>query len=142
MNLVIFGVTFITQKGATYFISDQLSVVGFTVGFVLLDFVLFLTDRSLSWNIPVKAGWVSIFIGILMGAGSFTLFAAYRHGKASIVTPYSQLFPVITVLVAVPVYHETIDVVRGIGIVAALGAGIILSIEKTESPVVLETAKG
>jgi drug/metabolite transporter (DMT)-like permease len=142
LSLVIFGVTFITQKGATYFISDQLSVVGFTVGFVLLDFVLFLTDRSLSWNIPVTAGWVSIFIGILMGGGSFTLFAAYRHGKASIVTPYSQLFPVITVLVAVPVYHETIDVLRGIGIVAALGAGVILSIEKTESPAVLETAEG
>jgi len=142
LSLVIFGVTFITQKGATYFISDQLSVVGFTVGFILLDLVLLLTDSSLSWNIPVTAGWVSIFIGILMGGGSFTLFAAYRHGKASIVTPYSQLFPVITVLVAVPVYHETIDVLRGIGIVAALSAGVILSIEKTESPVVLETAGG
>ncbi len=65
-----------------------------------------------------------------MGAGSLTLFAAYRHGKVSIVTPFSQLFPVITVLVAVPVYHETIDLLRRIGIVAALGAGVILSVEK------------
>ncbi|MCI0423569.1 MAG: DMT family transporter, partial [Acidobacteria bacterium] len=35
LSLVIFGITFITQKGATYFISDELSVVAFTVGFVL-----------------------------------------------------------------------------------------------------------
>jgi len=77
-----------------------------------------------------------------MGAGNLTLFAAYRHGKASIVTPFSQLYPIITVLVAVPLYREPIDLLRGIGIVAALGAGLILSIEKTEPPAVLETAGG
>lgn len=142
LALLIFGITFITQKGATYFISDELSTVAFAAGFVLLDLVLFLTNRSLSWNIPAKAGWVSVFIGILMGAGSLTLFAAYRHGKASIVTPFSQLYPIITVLVAVPLYHEPINLLRGIGIVAALGAGVILSIEKTDSPAVLETAGG
>ncbi len=142
LSLLIFGITFITQKGATYFISDELSTVAFAVGFVLLDLALFLTDRSLSWNIPAKAGWVSVFIGILMGAGSLTLFAAYRHGKASIVSPFSQLYPIITVLVAVPLYHEPIDLLRGIGLLAALGAGVILSIEKTESPAVLETAGG
>ncbi|MGI8783308.1 MAG: DMT family transporter [Acidobacteriota bacterium] len=133
LALLIFGITFITQKGATYFISDELSTVAYTVGFVLLDFFLLLTDRSLSWNIPAKAGWVSVVIGILMGVGSLTLFAAYRHGKASIVTPFSQLYPIITVLVAVPLYHESIDLLRGIGIVAALAAGVILSIENTDS---------
>ena len=142
LALLIFGITFITQKGATYFISDELSTVAFTVGFVLLDLALLPTDRSLSWNIPAKAGWVSVFIGILMGVGSLTLFAAYRYGKASIVTPFSQLYPIITVLVAVPLYHETIDLLRGIGVVAALGAGVILSIEKSDSPAVLETAGG
>jgi drug/metabolite transporter (DMT)-like permease len=132
LALCIFGITYLTQKGATYFISDELSTIAFAVGFVLLDVFLFLTDHSLSWNIPRKAGWVSVFIGILMGGGSLTLFAAYRHGKASIVTPFSQLYPIITVLVAVPVYHETIDLLRGIGIIAALAAGVILSVEKSE----------
>jgi drug/metabolite transporter (DMT)-like permease len=132
LSLVVFGITFLTQKGATYFISDELSTVIYTVGFVLLDFVLVLSDRTLSWNIPKTAGWVSVFIGVLMGVGSLTLFAAYRHGKASIVTPFSQLFPVITVIVAVPLFHESIDLLRGAGIVAALGAGVILSTEKAE----------
>lgn len=141
LALVIFGITFLTQKGATYFISDELSTVAYTVAFLLLDVVLILTDRSLSWNIPARAGWASVFIGLLMGAGSLTLFAAYRHGKASIVTPFSQLFPIITVLMAVPLYHEHIDRLRATGIVAALVAGVILSLEKNE-PIAASEAAG
>ena len=133
LALFIFGITFLTQKGATYFISDELSTVAYTVGFLLLDVVLLFTGSGLTWNIPARAGWISIFIGVLMGLGSLTLFAAYRHGKASIVTPFSQLFPIITVLCAVPLYHEPIDMLRGMGIVLALAAGVILSLEPADA---------
>jgi drug/metabolite transporter (DMT)-like permease len=133
LALVIFGVTFLTQKGATYYISDELSTVAYTVGFVLLALFLLATDRSISWKIPAAAGWASVLIGVLMGAGSLTLFAAYRYGKASVVTPFSQLFPVITVLAAVPLFNERIDLLRGIGIAAALSAGVILSSESADS---------
>jgi drug/metabolite transporter (DMT)-like permease len=132
LSLVIFGITYLPQKGATYFISDELSTVAFAVGFVLLDIVLLLVDQSLTWSIPVKAGAVSIAIGVLMGVGSLTLFMAYRHGKASIVTPYVQLFPVISVLAAIPLYNERLDLWRGIGVVAAIGAGVVLSLEQQE----------
>lgn len=130
LSLVIFGITFLPQKAATYFISDELSTVAFAGGFILLDVVLLGTDRSLTWNIPLVAGGVSLLIGVLMGLGSLTLFQAYRHGKASIVTPYVQLFPVISVVVGVPLYHEKLDWWRGIGIVAAIGSGLVLSLER------------
>jgi drug/metabolite transporter (DMT)-like permease len=129
LSLFAFGITFLTQKGATYFISDELSTVAYTVGFILLDVVVLATDRSMTWNIPAQAGWASLFIGVLMGFGSLTLFAAYRYGKASIVTPFSQLFPIITVIAAVPLYEEPINLARGVGIVGALAAGIILTLE-------------
>jgi drug/metabolite transporter (DMT)-like permease len=132
LSLIIFGITFLPQKGATYFISDELSTVAFAGGFILLDVALLATDRSLTWNIPRLAGGVSLLIGVLMGLGSLTLFQAYRHGKASIVTPYVQLFPVISVVVGVPLYHEKLDWWRGIGIVAAIGAGLVLSLEREE----------
>jgi drug/metabolite transporter (DMT)-like permease len=132
LSLVIFGITYLPQKGATYFISDELSTVAFAVGFIVLDGALLLTDPSLSGSIPARAGAVSLLIGVLMGVGALTLFMAYRHGKASIVTPYVQLFPVLSVLVAVPLYQERVDLWRGIGIVAALGAGLVLSLEKEE----------
>jgi drug/metabolite transporter (DMT)-like permease len=70
MATVIFGIAFIAQKGATYFISDELSTIAYTIGFLVLDFQLFLTDHSLTWKIPARAGWVSVLIGILMGAGT------------------------------------------------------------------------
>ncbi len=132
LALLIYGITYLPQKGATYFISDELSTVAFAVGFIVLDVVLVLSDPSLTWTIPVRAGAVSIFIGVLMGLGALTLFMAYRHGKASIVTPYVQLFPVLTVLLGVPLFHERIDWLRGSGIVLALGAGVVLSLDKDD----------
>jgi bacterial/archaeal transporter family protein len=131
---VVFGVAFITQKGATYFISDELSTIAYTVGFLFLDVELFLMDSSLTWKIPTQAGWVSVLIGILMGAGTLTLFAGYRYGKASIVTPFTQLYPVITVMVGVPLYHERISLVQGFGIAAALTGGLVLGLEKEHIP--------
>ncbi|MCI0537040.1 MAG: DMT family transporter [Verrucomicrobiales bacterium] len=130
LSLVLYGITYLPQKGATYFISDELSTVAFAVGFLVLDVALLMTDGSLTTNIPVKAGTVSVVIGTLTGFGSLTLFMAYRHGKASIVTPYIQLFPVITVLLGVPLFRERIDWWRGIGIALALGAGVVLSLDK------------
>ena len=133
-SLALFGLTFLTQKGATYFISEELSTVTFTCSFVILALVLSFADTSLKWDFPVRAAWLSVLIGVLMGTGVLTLFGAYRNGKAAIVTPYSQLYPVITVLAAVPLFHESIDLLRGIGIVVALAAGVVLSMEKTAAP--------
>lgn len=133
LSLVIFGITYLPQKAATYFISDELSTVAFAGGFLVLDVVLLITDRTLTWKIPNVAGAVSLLIGVLMGFGSLTLFQAYRHGKASIVTPYVQLFPIFSVLLGVPLYGERLDLTRGIGVVLAIAAGVVLSFEKDES---------
>lgn len=132
LSLFVFGITFLTQKSATYYISDELSTIGFACGFLLLDVYLLFDGSGVVWPVPSRAGWISLLIGVTMGLGSLTLFAAYRRGKASIVSPYSQLFPVITVLVAVPVYGEKLDFLRRIGVVAALVSGVLLSIEKAE----------
>lgn len=140
LSVLIFGITYLPQKAATYYISDELSTVAFAVGFIVLDVVLLFTDPSLTWAIPVKAGAASLVIGVLMGLGSLTLFMAYHHGKASIVTPYVQLFPVISVLVGVPLFHERIDWLRGIGIVAALAAGVVLSLDKDDPSLVSQRA--
>lgn len=134
LSLVIFGITYLPQKAATYFISDELSTVAFAGGFVVLDGVLLATDRSLTWNVPVLAGAVSVAIGVIMGLGSLALFMAYRHGKATIVTPYVQLFPVISVLAGIPLYQERLDWWRGSGVALAIAAGLALSLEREPEP--------
>ncbi len=132
LALLVFGITFLTQKSATYYISDELSTIGFACGFLLLDVYLLLEGTGVVWPVPSRAGYISLLIGMTMGLGALTLFAAYRRGKASIISPYSQLFPVITVLVAVPVYNEKLDLLRGVGVIAALASGVLLSMEKAE----------
>jgi drug/metabolite transporter (DMT)-like permease len=132
LSLALFGLTFLTQKSATYHVSDELSAIGFAGGFLLLDAFLIYDGPGLAWPLPNGSAWASLLIGVTMGLGSLTLFAAYRRGKASIVSPYSQLFPVITVLAAGPLYQEKLDLLRGIGVFAAIVAGVLLSIEKPE----------
>ncbi len=127
--LLSYGVALTTQKAATYHISDELSTVVYTVSFILVALYLILTEKSLSWSIPALPGVISLVIGVLMGIGTLTLYAAFRHGKATVVSPFVQLYPVITVLAAVFVYREPIDWIKGLGIVFALAAGVMLAIE-------------
>ena len=62
--------------------------------------------------------------------GTLTLFAAYRTGKASVVTALTALYPGLTVVLAVPLLHERMDVRKLIAIALALGAGVALTYEK------------
>jgi drug/metabolite transporter (DMT)-like permease len=102
----------------------------YTAAFLVLSVFLIFSDKELSWSIPPFAGGVALLFGVLMGAGTLTFYAAYRYGKATIVTPYVLLYPLITVLVALPLYGEKIDLVRGTGIFFAVAACVLLSIEK------------
>jgi drug/metabolite transporter (DMT)-like permease len=127
--LLSYGGALTTQKAATYHISDELSTVVYTVAFILVAVFLIITDRTLVWTVPAVPGLISLVIGVLMGIGTLTLYAAFRHGKATVVSPFVQLYPVITVLAAVLVYHEPIGWLKGLGIVFALAAGVLLAIE-------------
>jgi uncharacterized membrane protein len=63
-----------------------------------------------------------------------TLFAAYRDGKASIVTALYALYPAITVALAVPLFHEPMFLRKGIAIALALAAAVALSCETAVLP--------
>ncbi len=138
LALGLFGVAMTTQKAATYHISDELSTVIYAVAFLVLSGFLILWDRTLSWTIPPLAGAVALLFGVCMGAATLLFYAAYRYGKAAVVSPFVLLYPLITVLVAVPVFGEKIDLVRGVGVFLAVAACVLLSIEKAATPVASE----
>ena len=64
-----------------------------------------------------------------VGAGGLALFAAYRWGAASVVTPLTALYPLITVILAVVFLHEHLDLVKVVGIAVAMIAGVALGKE-------------
>ncbi len=134
LALGLFGVAMTAQKAATYHISDELSTVIYTVAFLVLSGFLILWDKSLNWAIPPLAGSVALLFGVCMGAATLAFYAAYRYGKATVVTPFVLLYPLITVLVAVPAFGDKIDLPRGIGISLAVAACVLLSIEKAPTP--------
>jgi uncharacterized membrane protein len=128
MALVLFGVACITMKFATRHISDELSTIFYTLGYVLLAIVIIATG-SVEWNVSMKNWGLGILIGLLMNGATLTLFVAYRWGKASIVTPLTALYPLVTVLLAGLILKEHFDVVKVVAICLALTAGLALSIE-------------
>lgn len=126
--LILFGAACITMKFATRYISDELSTIFYTVGYILLAVVIILTG-SVDWHVSLKNWGLGILVGLLMNAATLALFVAYRWGKASIVTPLTALYPLVTVVLAGLFLKERFDLVKVAAICMALLAGLTLSME-------------
>jgi transporter family protein len=140
LTLVLFGLSCITQKFATRYISDELSTIFFTIGFLPLAIVIWVAG-SPSWNLSVRDWVLGIVVGLLMAMGTLALFAAFRWGKASVVAPLVALYPLVTVILAVVFLHEHLDGIKVAAIALALIAGMALSREGDQSAVELNPAK-
>jgi transporter family protein len=128
LALFLFGVACITMKFATRHISDELSTIFYTLGYIILAIVI-IAAGSVEWNVSLKNWGLGILVGLLMNGATLTLFVAYRWGKASIVTPLTALYPLITVVLAGLILKEHFDMIKVVAICLALMAGLALSIE-------------
>jgi len=64
----------------------------------------------------------------LNAIGAWALLAAMKHGgKASIVVPLTALYPLVVVLTAPIILHESISFFQGLGVISALIAVVLLS---------------
>jgi uncharacterized membrane protein len=135
LALFLFGVACITMKFATRHISDELSTIFYTLGYVLLAIVIIVAG-SVEWNVSTKNWGLGILVGLLMNGATLTLFVAYRWGKASIVTPLTALYPLVTVLLAGLILKEHFDAIKVVAIGLALTAGLALSVEGRTGEVV------
>ena len=66
--------------------------------------------------------------GVATGVGTLGYYAALREQNASVVTPLTGVFPVLTVLLAFVVLRERLNKVQAGGMLLALAAIVILSI--------------
>jgi len=129
--LVGWGVTGVTQKLATRYISNGLSIVVYVVANLVVGVVVTLV-HPLVWSIGWSAWALCLAVGVCFGLGTLFLFAAYpAGGKVSIVSTLGSLYPAITVVVAVPLFGERVTPLKLTGIVLALVAGVVLSRESS-----------
>lgn len=66
--------------------------------------------------------------GIATGLGTLGYFAALRQQDASVVTPLTGVFPILTVVLAFAVLRERLNKVQMVGMLLALSSIVILSI--------------
>ncbi len=134
MTLTLWGLAGVTQKLSSNYISPELSTIWFSAAFVPIAIVVVATN-TLDWKAPAGALLLGIVGGTLNGLGVLTCFAAFRSGgKATIVTPLTALYPVVTVALAVPIFRERINARELTAIVIAIAATAALSYESEAKP--------
>ncbi len=124
--LISWGIVGLLQKLSTNYISAESSLIWLVVGFFLLQPLLYpgrvvfgYSARGLTW---------ALLSGVFNALGAWALFAAMKNGgKASIVSPLTALYPLVVVLVAPLILHESITRMQGVGVVCALVAVLLLS---------------
>jgi uncharacterized membrane protein len=134
VGLVLYGVAGVTQKLATNNVSTELSTICFALAFIPVAAVAMAVQAAngtpVNWHLPGKAWLLSVLTGALISTGTLTLFAAYRTGKASVVTALTALYPALTVVLAVKLFDEPMGGRKIFAIAAALAAGVALTYEK------------
>ena len=139
--LVFWGLTGITQKLSTNRISSELSFLWFAYAMIAISAVLLLTV-PMHWHVTKTVGFLAIIGGTLNGLGALSSFAALESGgKASVVISLISLYPLLTVILAVALLHESISKVQAAGIVLAITAAVLLSLEPKAEVIAEPVAK-
>jgi len=130
ITLIFFGVTGITQKLSTNYISFEMSFVWFCVAVFVVSGALPLLV-PLDWrHLTLPLFLLGSLGGLLNGLGALTCFAAFKQGgKASVVVPIVNLYPLVTIAGAWLFLGEKLSVTQVAGIVLALVAVMFLSHE-------------
>lgn len=124
--LVAWGVVGLFQKLTTNYISAESTLVWLVLGFLLFE--PFVYPGPALFTYSTRSVVYGLVCGLLNIVGAWALFAAMKSGgKASIVAPFTALYPVIVVAAAPLVLHESVTRLQGAGIICALIAVVLLS---------------
>lgn len=125
----LWGVGGLLQKLATNHASSERVTFGFLLGFVPAA-VLIPVFQSFRWDLSGENWLWLLLLGLTYGLGNLTLIIAYGSGgRASIVTPMTSLYSLVTIPLAVLWLHERVTLREGIGVSIAVCAVIALGWE-------------
>ncbi|MGA2632379.1 MAG: DMT family transporter [Terriglobia bacterium] len=117
--LVFWGACGIFQKLTTNHISAESAMIWLVVGYLLLQ--PFLYPGKVLFHYSTQNIIWGLLSGFLSTLGSCGLYAALRcGGRASIVIPISAMYPLVVVVLAPFLLHESITLVQGCGVACAL----------------------
>ena len=127
--IALWGAAGLLQKVSTNHISGELSTLWFLGAFVPVALLLLLL-QPLPQSPPARVWFLVGALGFLFSLGNLAILLAFAaHGKASIITPLTGLYPLVSVPVAILVLGEKVGGREWLGIVVALVSVIDLSRE-------------
>jgi transporter family protein len=129
LTILVWGAWGAVSKVASDGVDANTNQVFFTFGLLPLIAIVWRSPRNAvgGEGRRVGIGW-AFLTGILGGTGNIAFFhALVMGGKASIVSPVTALFPLVTVILAVTLLHERIGTAQKIGLALALVAIYLLS---------------
>jgi|SRR5579871_145323 len=133
ISVLIFGVTGLLQKLSTNHLSAEAAMILLVAGLLVLEPFVYPGASILRYS------GLSLLWGLLSGTtnalGCWALLAAMKNGgKASTVTALTSLYPLVLVLVAPFVLHESLTRLQFGGVLCSLAAAILLAVESGDTP--------
>src|SRR5579862_1672478 len=129
LTILVWGSWGAVSKVASEGVDANTNQIFFTFGLLPLIAMVWRSPRNASGGAGrrVGIGWAFV-TGILGGTGNIAFFRALvLGGKASIVSPVTALFPLVTVILAVTLLHERVGTAQRFGLALALVAIYLLS---------------
>ena len=81
-----------------------------------------------------------ILYGVLHIVAYYGMYTAFKKGKVSIMSPLVASYPIITILLALIIFKETLSIFKILGISLVIFGTIVISIEKVKDK--MRTTKG
>lgn len=129
LTILVWGAWGAVSKVASDGVDANTNQVFFTFGLLPLIALVWRSPRNAAGGSGRRVGIAWAFLtGILGGTGNIAFFRAlWMGGKASIVSPVTALFPLVTVILAVTFLRERIGKTQLAGLALALVAIYLLS---------------
>jgi drug/metabolite transporter (DMT)-like permease len=127
--IVLWGICGLMQKMSTNDISGRSSAIWFLMAFIPVALLIVLFN-PFPTNIPSTAWALAAVTGFFLALGNLTVLLAFSSGgKASIITPLAGLYPLVSIPIAILWLGEQIGWRERVGIVIALAAVVLLSLQ-------------
>jgi len=128
LTTLFWGAWGVVSKVAVDRMSPMVNQVIFTLGLVPLVVIVARSPQLRQGRSFWRGGTYAFVTGILGGVGNITMYEALSHGgKASTVVPITGLYPLFTVVTAIPLLREKLNWVQGVGIALAVAAILLFS---------------
>ena len=123
---IFWGLWGFLPKITTQYIEPKSAIVYEVTGAILLAAIA-LISLNFQPDIHPKGIVFAIFTGMLGFLGAFCFLNAVSKGPVTLVATLSALYPVLTIVLATLILHETVTVRQGVGIALAMLSMILVA---------------